>query len=102
MSFTIDVLVPTCNRACALAMTLTSLASQTFQSMRILVSDQSDDDRAMEQPQVQAVQRLLQASGRPVQISRHLPRLGMAEQRNFLLSQATAPYCLFLDDDVLL
>ena len=26
----------------------------------------------------------------------------MAEQRAFLLSKATAPYCLFLDDDVLL
>lgn len=102
MSIAIDVLVPTCNRPHALAMTLTSLAAQTFPSMRILISDQSDDEKAMEQPQVLAVRRFLEVSGKPMNISRHLPRLGMAEQRNFLLSQVSAPYCLFLDDDVLL
>ena len=102
MSIAIDVLVPTCNRPYALAMTLTSLAAQTFTDMRILVSDQSDDDRAMEHPQLLAVRRFLEVSGKPVRTWRHLPHQGMAEQRSFLLSQVTAPYCLFLDDDVLL
>ena len=51
----IDVLIPTCNRAAALAVTLTALAAQT-------------------QP--------------------HL--------RTFLLAQVAAPYCLFLDDDVII
>jgi hypothetical protein len=37
-----------------------------------------------------------------VETLRHLPRRGMAEQRAFLLAQARAPYCLFLDDDVIL
>jgi hypothetical protein len=32
----------------------------------------------------------------------HLPRQGMAEQRNFLVEQSRAPYIHFLDDDVLL
>ncbi|HYX48296.1 MAG TPA: glycosyltransferase family A protein, partial [Ktedonobacteraceae bacterium] len=32
----------------------------------------------------------------------HLPQLGMAEQRNFLVEQSRAPYIHFLDDDVLL
>ncbi|HZV99181.1 MAG TPA: glycosyltransferase family A protein [Methylophilaceae bacterium] len=99
---TVDVLVPTRNRPCALAMTLTTLSAQTVVDMRIIVSDQSDRDDVMEQPKVLAVLRLLSASGRIVETLRHLPRLGMAEQRAFLLSQVSAPYCLFLDDDVLL
>jgi hypothetical protein len=37
-----------------------------------------------------------------VTVHRHLPRRGLAEQRQFLLEQATAPYVHFLDDDVLL
>lgn len=102
MSVAVDVLIPTCNRPYALAMTLTSLASQTVHDMRIHISDQSDRDDVLERPEVLAVKRLLEASGREVHISRHLPRQGMAEQRAFLLSRATAPYCLFLDDDVLI
>jgi glycosyltransferase involved in cell wall biosynthesis len=102
MSSMVDVLVPTCNRPYALAMTLTSLAAQTAPSMHIVISDQSDRADVLEQPEVLAVRRLLTACGRTVDAWRHLPRMGMAEQRAFLLSKATAPYCLFLDDDVLL
>ena len=102
MSNSIDVLVPTCNRPYALAMTLTSLAAQTVRDMRICISDQSDRPDVLEQPEVQAVRRLLTATGRTVETWRHLPCLGMAEQRAFLLSRVSAPYCLFLDDDVLL
>lgn len=102
MSVAVDVLVPTCNRPSALAMMLTSLAAQTAQAMRILVSDQSDGGGALEQPEVQAVLRFLDACGRTVERWHHLPRRGMAEQRAFLLSHVSAPYCLFLDDDVLL
>lgn len=102
MSAAVDVLVPTCNRPYALAMTLTSLAAQGVRDMRICISDQSDRADLLEQPEVLAVLRLLNASGRQVEAWRHLPRWGMAEQRAFLLSKVTAPYCLFLDDDVLL
>ena len=38
--------------------------------------------------------------GTAVELHRHLPRRGIAEQRSFLLSLATAPAVLFLDDDV--
>jgi glycosyltransferase involved in cell wall biosynthesis len=99
---TIDVLIPTCNRAGALAMTLTALSSQNFRDFRIIVSDQSDHQNVFEQAEVVAIQRLLQIGGRQLQAWRHLPRRGMAEQRAFLLSKVSAPYCLFLDDDVLL
>jgi glycosyltransferase involved in cell wall biosynthesis len=98
----VDVLIPTCNRPHALAVTLASLAGQTMAGLRILVSDQSDSDDALQQPEVLAVLRFTRATGRPVQAWRHLPRRGMAEQRAFLLARVEAPYCLFLDDDVLL
>ncbi|MBD0337562.1 MAG: glycosyl transferase, partial [Cyanobacteria bacterium Co-bin13] len=46
--------------------------------------------------------RVLRSHQTPVQILKHLPRQGMAEHRQFLLQQATAPSVLFIDDDVLL
>ena len=46
--------------------------------------------------------RVLEAHGQPVEVHRHLPRRGMAEQRQYLLDQARAPYALFLDDDLIL
>ena len=98
----IDVLVPTCDRPCALAVTLASLAAQTFPRLRIVISDQSAGPGAYESAEVRAVLRYLEATGRIVQARRHLPRRGMAEQRAFLLSQVRAPYCLFVDDDVIL
>lgn len=102
MAFPVDVLVPTCNRPDALAVTLTALGGQTAGPLRIVVSDQGDGAGAFSQPQVQAVLRYLAARGFAVEALRHLPRRGMAEQRAFLLAQARSPYCLFLDDDVIL
>ena len=102
MNARVDVLIPTCNRPYALAMTLASLAGQTMPNLRVLVSDQSDDEGILQKPEVLAVLRFMHASGCPVQTWSHLPRRGMAEQRAFLLAKVEAPYCLFLDDDVLL
>ena len=102
MSAPVDVLVPTYNRAHALSATLISLAAQSVPHLRVVISDQSDGDGALERPLVLAALRFLSAQGHEVSASRHLPRRGMAEQRAFLLSRARAPYCLFLDDDVLL
>jgi GT2 family glycosyltransferase len=104
MSETIDVLIPTCNRPAALAVTLAALGAQTWPSLRIVVSDQSDGDGAgaCGQGEVQAVLRYLRATGRQVDTWRNLPRRGMAQQRAFLLQQVQAHYCLFLDDDVIL
>ncbi len=97
----IDVLIPTCNRACALAVTLTALSAQKFRRFRIIVSDQSDAPGALASAEVAAVLRYLGAAEIDVVAMRHLPRHGMAEQRAFLLSRSEAPYCLFLDDDVI-
>lgn len=97
----VDILIPTRNRNCALAVTLTALAAQDFPHFRIIVSDQSDTPGAFANAEVRAVLRYLGAVGIQVVTLSHLPRQGMAEQRAFLLSQARAPRCLFLDDDVI-
>ncbi len=102
MAATVDVLIPTYRRPAALAVTLTSLAFQTLEGFRVVVSDQSEGMDATEVMEVKAVVRLLRARGHTVETYKHLPRRGMAEHRQFLLDQATAPYALFLDDDLVL
>lgn len=99
---TVDVLIPTFGRPAALAVTLTSLCSQTFASFRVVVSDQTEAYDVADVGEVKAPVRVLQAHGHEVCILKHLPRRGMAEQRQFLLDQVTAPYTLFLDDDLIL
>jgi GT2 family glycosyltransferase len=99
----LDVLIPTCNRPTALAVTLTALAAQTFAGdLRIIVADQTDNQDVREVGEIQAVVRVLEARGREVTLLRHLPRRGIAEQRQFLLDQANAAYVLCLDDDIIL
>jgi glycosyltransferase involved in cell wall biosynthesis len=98
----LDILIPTRNRPAALAITLAGVAAQSQGGLRVVLSDQSDDARSVAAAEVQAVLRLLQAKGIGVQLHQHLPRRGMAEQRDFLLAQARAPHCLFLDDDVII
>lgn len=98
----IDVLIPTYRRPAALAATLATVASQTMPRFRVVVSDQTEEPGWGVGPEARAALRLLEARGHEVEVHRHLPRRGLAEQRNFLLSQARRPYALFLDDDVLI
>lgn len=98
----VDVLIPTCNRPGALAVTLTSLFAQSLRGLRIVISDQGERCEAGQAEEVQAALRLMRARQNSVELHRHLPRRGLAEQRHFLLEQARAPYVLFLDDDVVL
>jgi glycosyltransferase involved in cell wall biosynthesis len=99
----VDVLIPTYRRHTALAITLAGLVSQTYRPLRIVVSDQTEEEPLPSRsPEVQAVVRVLEASGCCVERHHHLPKRGMAEHRGFLLAHALAPYALFLDDDVLL
>jgi GT2 family glycosyltransferase len=97
----LDVLIPTCRRPAALAVTLTSLAAQTLPRFRVVVSDQTEDADTTDAAEVRTPVRLLRARGRPVELHRHLPRRGLAEHRQYLLDQAHGRYALFLDDDVL-
>lgn len=101
MTGPVDVLIPTRNRACALAVTVAGLAAQDQRDLRIIVSDQSDAGDACTTAEFRALLRYLRVRGIAVVTLRHLPPRGMAEQRAFLLSQVEAPYCMFLDDDVI-
>ncbi|MFL5722517.1 MAG: glycosyltransferase, partial [Chloroflexota bacterium] len=72
------------------------------QPLRVVVSSQSPETEPVLSDEALAVTRVLRAQGREVEVVRHLPRRGMAEHRQSLLDRATAPYALFLDDDVIL
>ncbi len=98
----VDVLIPAYRRPTALAVTLAGLSAQSHRPLRVIVSDQSEEEPLpIDAPEVDAVARVLDARGIPVERHRHLPRRGMAEQRAWLFSRSRAPYVLFLDDDVL-
>lgn len=98
----VDILIPTYRRPAALAVTLTSLCAQRFRSFRVVISDQTEDREACQQFEVLAALRVLGSRGHEIATHRNLPRRGMAEQRQFLLDRARAPYALFLDDDLIL
>lgn len=95
----IDVLIPSFERGAELAVTLAGLAAQDDPPFRVIMSDQSDEPIA-EVPAVAAMARVLEAQGRPVRVLRHLPRRGLAEQRQFLFEQSSADAVLYLDDDI--
>jgi len=97
-----DILIPTYNRPDALAVTLTSLCAQTCRDFRVIISDQTEERDMADLSAIQAVLRVLELHGNAPQLLKHLPRQGIAEQRQFLLEQAIAPTVLFLDDDVML
>lgn len=99
----VDVLIPTCGRKTGLAVVLTSLLGQTFRDFNVIVSSQSPDDHQyLKSIEIETLVRALEWHGHRVELHRHLPRRGMAEQRQFLLERSTAPYVHYLDDDVLL
>lgn len=95
----LDVLIPTCGRPAALAVTLAGLAAQD-RWLRVVVSDQTEGADAIDAGEVQAVARVLRHRGHAIEFHKHLPRRGLAEQRDFLLGLARSPQALFVDDDV--
>jgi glycosyltransferase involved in cell wall biosynthesis len=96
------ILIPTYNRPAALAVTLTSLCYQTDADFEVVISDQSSDLDIEKDASVQAVIHLLRVRGHRVRVFRNLPARGIAQQRQFLLEQCDTPYCLYLDDDLIL
>lgn len=99
----VDVLIPTYRRKTALAMTLTSLAAQTFAGFRVTIADQTPaGERYLDDRELRTIVQVLRWHGHDVRLHARGERRGLAEQRAFLLAQASAPYVHFLDDDVLL
>ncbi|HET8631290.1 MAG TPA: glycosyltransferase [Thermomicrobiales bacterium] len=97
----VDVLIPTCNRRESLLLTLAGVAGQTLGDLRVIVADQSAEP-AVRSPVVQAARRVIEARGGAVEWHERSARHGVAEQRDFLLRQATADAVLCLDDDIYL
>jgi len=91
--------VPTRNRPVELAATLAGLAAQDPE-FGVVVSDQSDGSPAWRHPGVAGLVRALRHLGHPVLLEQHLPRRGLAEHREYLLSRSQARHVLFLDDDI--
>lgn len=84
-------------------MALTSLLGQTFTDFDVIVSDQTDEEGAyLDSLEIQTAVSALRYHGHRVELHRHLPRRGLAEQRQFLLEQSSAPYVHYVDDDVVL
>ena len=107
----VDVLIPTYRRKTGLAVVLTSLLGQTFTDFDVIISDQTaEDETYLDSIEIQTLIQALRWHGHNVMLYRHLPRRGMAEQRQFLLECSArpssagcpAPYVHYLDDDVLL
>jgi glycosyltransferase involved in cell wall biosynthesis len=95
----VDILLPTCNRQESLILTLSGVASQTFQDYHLIVADQSEEPAA-NSPVVQSLLRIIEARGGTHEWHYRVPSLGIAEQRHFLLNQASSKMILYLDDDV--
>lgn len=96
---TIDILLPTCDRVESLIMTLSGVAAQTLTDLHIILADQSQEP-VQKTAVVQTLLRLIESRGGSYEYHHRLPSQGIAEQRDFLLKQATADAVLYLDDDV--
>ncbi len=99
MMKTVDVLLPTFNRLQSLIMTLSGVAAQTLADLHVIVADQSREP-ARDSQVVQTLLRVIEVRGGSVEWHYRVPSQGIAEQREFLLQQATAHWVLYLDDDV--
>ncbi|HZS94810.1 MAG TPA: glycosyltransferase family A protein [Chloroflexota bacterium] len=95
----VDILLPTINRLDSLIFTLGGVAAQSRTDVHLIVADQSDSP-ATDSCAVTALCRIVEARGGRVSWHYRAPSRGIAEQRDFLLRQATAPAVLYLDDDV--
>ncbi len=99
----VDVLIPTYRRKTGLAMVLTSLLGQTARDFDVVVADQTPAaETYLDDVEIMTAVRTLEWRGHRVGLHRRVERYGMAEQRQFLLEQSSAPYAHYLDDDVLL
>lgn len=101
MTARVDILLPTCCRPEALAMTLSGLSLQTCIDYRLIVADQSDTP-VLAHPTIAALRRVIEARTQPAEWHYRTERRGIAEQRAFLLERAQAPNVLYLDNDVLM
>ena len=98
----LDVLVPTRDRAAALAVTLSGLLAQEV-TARLVLADQTPGRSAVDRPEIASLLTVMRRRGWDVEVlHRPEPGRGVTEQRAFLLGHVRATHLLMLDDDVLL
>ena len=97
----VDILVPTSNRLESVIMTLSSLASQEHNDFHLIIADQSDEP-IIENQVIASLLRIVKARQASFEYHHRLPLHGIAEQRHFLLQKSSAPFVLYVDDDVYL
>ena len=95
----VDILLPTYDRLPSLIMCLSGIAGQTCSNFRLIISDKSETP-VKDNQVIQSLIRVIEAHGGTVDYHYRVPSKGIAEQRDFLLKEATAEYVLYLDDDV--
>lgn len=83
-------------------MVLVSIGAQDWPALRVVVADRTPGAATLRQPDVVAALRYLQARGVKVNTWQHLPGRDMVGLHAFLLAQARAACCLFVDPDVIL
>jgi glycosyltransferase involved in cell wall biosynthesis len=94
MSFPLSIVIPTKNRAPALAHTLSSLAAQEVDGgFETIVIDNGSTGAALEK-----VRELIEGASTQTRLIEH-PRGGPAGARNAGIEAASAPIVLFLGDD---
>ncbi len=99
MTRAIDVLVPTIDRPESLLICLSSIAGQTYPRLNVIVSEQSRNTIEGSR-EAAALRRIIEARGGSLRWYHRHPSLGIAEQRQFLLSASSSDTVLFIDDDV--
>lgn len=92
---TVDILIPTYNRADYLRETLQSVLAQTYKNLKVIVFDDASPDNTS------AVVAEFCSDPRIVYV-RHTKNLGMAENWKAVIAAATGDFfCLLNDDDTL-
>jgi GT2 family glycosyltransferase len=96
VSHSISVIIPTYNRARALAEVLPSYADPCFVTEIVIVDDHSDP------PIEEALGQVIDEVNVEVRVVRHPERLGVCHARNTGLREARCDYTYFGEDDVVL
>ena len=85
----VDVILPTYNRRAFLPKAIECIRDQTFRDWRLLIVNDGGED----------VADIVGGFGDPRLVYFNRPHAGKAAQLNFALSQATADYIAYMDDD---
>ena len=87
----VSVIIPTCNRAAYLRTAITSVLSQTFTDLGIVIVDDASQDNTS--------RVVKEFKAKPIQYIRHDKNFGGSVARNTGIANSQSEYIAFLDDD---